>query len=118
MFEYSFGKRPFCPKRVGFESIDMEIPWKGDWRSGKIKGEPLLIRDYLDDMRIEPVLHLLDPFYQSGHGEGIVGNERPYPLVNNRPFDQRFISLDVDDDLRLEFSGGLRHPVGSGGMIG
>src|SRR4030042_3296606 len=98
VFKHPLGQRPVCSEWVGFQPSDIEIPGKGNGRPGEIKGKILLIHDDFHDMRIEPIPHLLNPCDESGHLEGLVGEEGAYRFINNQPFDQWFVPLDIDDD--------------------
>src|SRR4030043_107271 len=117
MFEDPFRQRFFCAEGVRSNSFNMEFSREGDGRSGEIEGKPLLVDDDLYDMGVEPILHFLNPCHQSRHGEGVVLEERYYRLVDGRSFDERFVSLDINDDFRSELLGHLCYPVGSSKMV-
>ena len=98
MLKHPFGKRSARSKGVGFQPANLEVPGKRDGRPGEIKGKILLIRHDLYDMGIEPISHLHDPSHESGHLEGIINDERPDRFINDVSFDERFVSLNIDDD--------------------
>ncbi len=98
VLKYPSGKRSARSKRVGFQPADLEVPGKRDGRSGEIKGEILSIHHDFYDVGIEPVPHLLDPGHESGQLKGIINDEGLDRFINDVPLDERFVSLDIDDD--------------------
>jgi hypothetical protein len=95
----------------------MEIARKWDWGPREIEGEVLVVHNHFDNMRVKPILNLIDLGHQSGDGDGIVRQKRPYRFVDDGTSDKGFIPLDIDDDPGPEVPGNLGHSITSRGMV-
>ena len=84
-----------------------------DWRARKIQGKVVVVDDDLGDVWILPLALVFYPSAQRAHHQRRVGCEWRNRFVDHRRLNQRFVSLDVDDERCLKARGDFCNSIGA-----
>jgi hypothetical protein len=91
-----------------------------EWNSGsrKIEGKSLSIDHDFDHVGVSRLGCSLEPSPECGHHERGIVEERAERLLDHRRLDERFITLNVDDEFVVEGSRHLRETIRSRPVAG
>ena len=92
-------------------------PIIGDRRAREIEREAVEGRDDLHQVRILEFLLVGEPPAERRHLDVRIAVERGERFGNHRRLDQRFVTLDVDDEIAVERERDFRQPVGAGAVL-
>jgi hypothetical protein len=83
-------------------------------RPGKIQREPAAIENDLGDVGIVQLGGVVNPAVERRHLHRAIGGEGRNQLADRLRIDQRFVALDVDDDVGVERGRDLGETIGAG----
>ena len=97
--------------------VRLAVTDERDGTAAEVQGAAGGVADDLDAVGVAPLFGAGDGHGEGGHCRGGVGGEAGDEEVEVGRFDERFVALDVDDDVGVEVGGGLGDAVGAAGVV-